>query len=76
MVKYEVTVNRDTCIATMACYALDPLHYMADEKLKSIVVGGTTDPSKSTRVFDDNNIGDAEAGAKACPVGAITVKKL
>ena len=76
MVKYEVTVNRDMCIATMACYATDSLHYKSDENHKALVVGGMTEQSKSTRIFDDDRLGDAQEGAKACPVGAIIVKQL
>ncbi|MDQ1280806.1 MAG: Ferredoxin [Thermoproteota archaeon] len=76
MVKYEVTVNRNVCLATMACYSTDALHYKSDENHKSLVVGGTTDQSKSTRIFDDDGLDDAQRGAKACPVGAITVKQL
>ncbi len=76
MVKYKVEVDRQTCIATGACYATDSAHYESDEKQKSKVVGGETDESKSVRVFDDDNLEDAQAVAKACPVSAITVTQL
>lgn len=76
MVKYEVTVDRMICIATKACYATDTMHYKPDEQQKALVVGGETDESKSTRVFDDDRLSDAQEGAKACPVGAISVKQL
>jgi ferredoxin len=76
MVKYKVEVDRNTCISTGACYTTDTVHYEADENQKSQVVGGNTDNSKSTKIFDDDQIKDAKEGAKACPVSAITVTEL
>ncbi|MGD0646306.1 MAG: ferredoxin [Candidatus Bathyarchaeia archaeon] len=73
MVKYKVEVDLKVCISTAACYATDSLHFVAGKDRQSNVVGGETDESKSTRVFDDNQIADAQEAAKACPVSAITI---
>jgi len=73
MVKYKVEVDLKTCVSTGACYASDRLHFQSGKNQQSNVVGGQTDESKSTNVFDDNQISDAQAAAKACPVSAITV---
>ena len=37
------------------------------------VIGGQTDETKSSNVFDDNQMSDAQEAAKNCPVSAITV---
>jgi ferredoxin len=76
MVKYKVEVDLKVCVSTTACYATDGLHFVAGKNRQSNVVGGETDESKSTRVFDDDKIADAQEGAKACPVSAITVTQL
>jgi ferredoxin len=73
MVKYKVEVDLKTCVSTKACYATDKTHFQAGKNQQSNVVGGQTDESKSTNVFDDNQIGDAQEAAKSCPVLAITV---
>jgi ferredoxin len=73
MVKYKVEVNLKTCVSTAACYATDKLHFKSGKNQQSNVVGGETDESKSTRVFDDDQIAAAQEAAKACPVSAITV---
>ena len=76
MVKYKVEVDRTICVATGACYAIDTLHYRADPSRKAEVVNGETDDNKSVHVFDDNQMADAQEGAKSCPVSAITVTQL
>ncbi len=73
MVKYKVEVDLKTCISTAACYAIDRQHFISGKNQQSNVVGGQTDESKSTNVFDDNQMADAQAAAKACPVSAIIV---
>lgn len=73
MVKYKIDVDLKTCVSTKACYALDKLHFKAGENQQSNVVGGQTDESKSSNVFDDNQIADAQEAAKSCPVSAITI---
>ena len=40
------------------------------------MIGGETDESKSTYVFEDDEIANAQEGAKSCPVSAITVTQL
>ena len=76
LVRYEVTVDRKVCVGTGACYTIDPAHYKPDDQGKSTVVGGATNESTSTRVFDDDGMTGAAEGAKACPVGAPAVKQL
>lgn len=73
MVKYKVEVNLNVCISTAACYATDRVHFKAGKNQQSNVVSGETDDSKSTRIFEDNQIADAQEAAKSCPVSAITV---
>ena len=76
MGKYKVEVDLKVCVSTAECYATDKLHFKAGKNQQSNVVGGETDESKSTRVFDDNKIADAQDAAKECPVSAITVTQL
>ena len=73
MVKYKVEVDLKTCVSTGACYAGDRLHFQSGKNQQSNVIGGQTDEPKSTNVFDDNKLVDAQASAKNCPVSAITV---
>ena len=73
MVKYKVEVDLKTCVSTAACYASDRQHFKSGKNQQSNVVGGETDESKSTSVFEDDQITAAQEAAKACPVSAITV---
>jgi ferredoxin len=73
MVKYKVEVNLKTCVSTAACYATDKLHFKSGKNQQANVVGGETDESKSTHVFEDDQIAAAQEAAKSCPVSAITV---
>jgi ferredoxin len=73
MVKYKIEVDLKTCVSTGACYVTDRLHFKSGKNQQSNVTGGQTDESKSSNVFDDNQIADAQAAAKSCPVSAITV---
>jgi ferredoxin len=76
MVKYKVEVDLKTCVSTAACYASDRQHFKSGKNQQSNVVGGETDESKSTHVFEDDQIADAQEAAKACPVSAITITQL
>ncbi len=73
MVKYEIEVDLKTCVSTVACYASDRLHFQSGKNQQPNVIHGQTDESKSTNLFDDNQIVDAQATAKNCPVSAVTV---
>lgn len=73
MVKYKIEVDLKTCVSTGACFASDRLHFQSGKNQQSNVIGGQTDESKTSNVFDDNQIVDAQAAAKNCPVSAITV---
>ncbi len=75
MVKYQIEVNREGCIACSTCYGLDPTHFEPTEDNRSKVVGGTVN-GKSVGVFDDDKIAEAQAAADSCPVSVITVTKL
>jgi len=75
MVKYQIEVNREGCIACSTCYGLDPAHYESTEDNRSKVVGGTVN-GKSVGVFDDDKMVDAQAAADSCPVSVITLTKL
>ena len=76
MTKYKVEVDLKTCISTAACYATDSQHFKAGKNRQANVIGGETDESKSTYVFEDDQIANAQEGAKSCPVSAITVTQL
>ena len=76
MVKYKIDIDLTTCISTAACYATDRIHFKSGKNQQSNVVGGQTDELKSTLIFDDNNIADAQQAAKSCPVSAITITQL
>jgi ferredoxin len=75
MVKYQIEVNREGCIACSTCYGLDPTHYESTEDNRSKVVGGTVN-GKSVGVFEDDKMADAQAAADSCPVSVITLTKL
>ncbi len=51
----------------------DKLHFKAGKNQQSNVIGGETDETKSMKIFDDNNIAEAQEAAKGRPVSAITV---
>ena len=73
--KYQIEVNREDCIRCGSCYALDPAHFEGDSDGKSQVIGGTTN-GKSTKIFEDAKMVEAQEVADACPVSAITVTKM
>ncbi len=76
MVKYKIEIDREGCIACGACYALDPSHYESDEEGKSKVVGSETDASKSSGVFEDEEVDVAREAESSCPVFVIVVTEL
>jgi len=72
-VKYKIEIERGGCIACGACYSTDSSHFEPDEEGKSTVVGGETDASGSSGVFDDEEIENARNAEDSCPVSIITV---
>lgn len=76
MVKYKIEIDREGCIACGVCYTLDPSHYDSDEEGKSKVVGGKTDASKSSGVFEDEEIDVVREAEVSCPVSVIVVTEL
>ncbi len=76
MVKYKIEIDREGCIGCGACYALDPSHYESDEEGKAKVVGSETDASKSSGVFEDQEIELVREAESSCPVCAIVVTEL
>jgi len=76
MVKYKIEIDREGCIGCGACYALDPSHYESDEEGKAKVVGNETDVSKSSGVFEDEEIDVAREAESSCPVYVIVVTEL
>lgn len=74
--KYKIEIERGGCIADGSCYSIDPSHFEPDDEGKSKVIGGETDPNFSSRVFDDEDIENAQDAEGACPVSIITVTKL
>jgi ferredoxin len=57
MVKYKVEVDLKTCVSTAACYAIDKQHFKSGKNQQSNVVGGETDEIKSSKVFEDDQLG-------------------
>ena len=76
MTKYKIEIDRTGCIADGTCYSLDPSHFEPDEEGKSIVIGGETDDTTSSGVFDDEEIENAREAEDSCPVSIITVTEL
>jgi ferredoxin len=74
--KYKIEIEREGCIACGTCYSLDPNHFEPDDKEKSTVIGGETDDSASSGVFDDDEIENAREAADSCPSSIITVTEM
>ena len=74
--KYKIEIERGGCIACGTCYSVDPVHFEPDDEGKSTVIGGETDASGSSRVFDDEEIENARNAEDNCPVAVITVTEL
>lgn len=75
LMKYQIEVNREDCIACASCYILDPGHFEGDSEGKSKVIGGTGN-GKSSGTFDDDKMVEAQTAADSCPVSVITVTPL
>jgi len=71
--KYNIKIQRGECIACGACYSTDPSHFEPDDEGKSTVIGGETDASVSSGVFDDEDIENTRIVEDSCPVSIITV---
>ena len=71
--KYNIEIQRGGCIACGACYSTDPSHFEPDDEGKSTVIGGETDASVSSGVFDDEDIENTRIVEDSCPVSIITV---
>jgi ferredoxin len=75
-VKYKIEIDREGCIACGTCSSLNPSHFEPDDEGKSTVIGGETDASASSGVFDDEEIENAREAEDSCPVSAITVTEM
>jgi ferredoxin len=75
-VKYKIEIEREGCIACGTCYSLDPTHFEPDEEGKSTVIGGETDASNSSGVFEDEEIENAREAEDSCPTSIITVTEV
>lgn len=71
--KYKIEIDRTGCIACGSCYSIDSTHFEPDDEGKTTVVGGETDDSGSSGVFDDEEIENAKEAEDSCPVSVITV---
>lgn len=74
--KYKIEIDRGGCIACGTCYSVDPVHFEPDDDDKSTVIGGETDASASSGVFDDDEIEGARNAEDNCPVAIITVTEI
>ena len=76
MTRYEITINRESCIKCGNCYSLDPYHFEPDDNYFSMVVKGETSPTISKGLFDDEKISKAQQAVAECPVEIITVREV
>jgi ferredoxin len=74
--KFKIEIERSGCIACGSCYSIDSSHFEPDDEGKSTVVGGETDASGSSGVFNDEEIENARDAEDSCPVSIITVTEL
>ena len=74
--KFKIEIERSGCIACGSCYSIDSSHFEPDDEGKSTVVGGETDASGSSGVFEDEEIENARDAEDSCPVSIITVTEL
>ncbi len=74
--KYKIEIDRGGCIACGTCYSVDPVHFEPDDDDKSTVIGGETDASASSGVFDDDEIEGARNAEDNCPGAVITVTEI
>jgi ferredoxin len=74
--KYKIEIDRGGCIACGTCYSVDPVHFEPDDDDRSTVIGGETDASASSGVFDDDEIEGARNAEDNCPVAIITVTEI
>jgi ferredoxin len=74
--KYKIEIDRTGCIACGACYSIDLSHFEPDDEGKSTVVGGETDDTASSGVFEDKEIENAREAEDSCPVSVIAVTEL
>ena len=74
--KYKIEIEREGCIACGSCYSIDPSHFEPDDEGKSTVIGGDTDSSGSSGVFDDDEIDNVRSAEDSCPVSIILVTEL
>lgn len=63
-------------MACGTCYSINPSHFEPDEEGKSTVVGGETDVSETSGVFEDEEIEGARDAEDSCPAGVITVTEI
>ena len=71
--KYKIEIEREGCIACGTCYTINPSHFESDDEGKSTVIGGETDASGSSGVFNDEEIENARNAEDSCPVSVISV---
>jgi ferredoxin len=74
--KFKIEIERSGCIACGSCYSIDSSHFEPDDEGKSTVIGGETDASGSSGVFNDEEIENARDAEDSCPVSIITVTEL
>ena len=74
--KYKIEIEREGCIACGTCYSIDPSHFEPDDEGKSTVIGGETDDSASSGVFEDEEIENAREAEDSCPTSVITVTEV
>lgn len=74
--KYKIDIEREGCMACGTCYSITPSHFEPDKEGKSTVIGGETDASESSGVFEDGAIEGAREAEDSCPAAVITITEM
>ncbi|MFO7926173.1 ferredoxin [Natronomonas sp.] len=73
--RYEITVDLESCDGIFACLVRDGRFREADDGLVDLP-GSDRDGTRLTATFEDDRIDEARDAAAACPVNAIEVREV
>jgi len=76
--KYLILYNREACVGAFACTAIAPKDWAYGKDEKADLKRATLNKSTGLweRVIDEEDLAGNQASAEACPVRAITIKKI
>ena len=76
MTRYLLEHDRPDCIASAACAAVNPKHWVMNEDGKSDIVGGKhREDGWQELEIEDADFEANKAAAESCPVNVIHLKK-